>query len=139
MVTASRPLQENTMEYMICFREPASEFGKRDDLQAARPTGRRGPHTSTPSTPRASRAATAVAARTAAVVRVVDGQRQVQDGLSADAREQLGGYFILRSTRWTKSWRAARAPCASSGSVEVRPVPPPPCARSPRRRRASAA
>ena len=30
MVTASRLLQENTMEYMICFREPASEFGKRD-------------------------------------------------------------------------------------------------------------
>ena len=117
------------MEYMICFREPASEVGKRDDPQAA---------------PAYWAAWTAYVnavyasgkvvsgnvlqpPRTGAVVRVVDGKRQVQDGPFADTREQIGGYFVLRSDSLDEvlEW-AARAPCASSGSVEVRPVLPPP-------------
>jgi hypothetical protein len=115
------------MEYMLCFRETASEFGKHDDPNA---------------TPAYYAAWTAYAnaffasgkvvsghgllpPRTATVVRVVDGQRQVQDGPFADAREQLGGYFIVRSDSLDDvlEW-AARAPCASAGSVEVRPVLP---------------
>ncbi len=117
------------MEYLIFFREPASEFAKRDDPQAA---------------PAYWAAWTAYVGavhasghvvsgnglqppRTGAVVRVVDGKRQVQDGPFADAREQLAGYFVLRtdSLEDVLEW-AARAPCASSGSVEVRPVLPPP-------------
>ena len=69
------------------------------------------------------------AARTATTVRVVNGQRQVQDRPFADTREHLGGYFILEAETLDEvlAW-AARAPCASAGSVEVRPVLDPPSA-----------
>ncbi len=65
--------------------------------------------------------------RTATTVRVVNGQRQVQDGPFADTREHLGGYFILEADTLDEvlAW-AARAPCAGAGSVEVRPVMDPP-------------
>lgn len=65
--------------------------------------------------------------RTATTVRVTGGQRQVQDGPFADTHEHLGGYFIVEvaSLDVALEW-AARAPCASAGSVEVRPVLPPP-------------
>lgn len=65
--------------------------------------------------------------RTATTVRVTDGQRHVQDGPFADTHEHLAGYFILEtpSLDVALEW-AARAPCASAGSVEVRPVLPPP-------------
>jgi hypothetical protein len=65
--------------------------------------------------------------RTAAHVRVAGGKRQVQDGPFADTHEHLGGYFIVETASLDDAlaW-AARAPCASAGSVEVRPVLPPP-------------
>ena len=67
------------------------------------------------------------APRTGTTVRVTGGQRQVQDGPFADTHEHLGGYFIVEvaSLDVALEW-AARAPCASAGSVEVRPVLPPP-------------
>lgn len=67
--------------------------------------------------------------RTATTVRIVNGQRQVQDGPFADTREHLGGYFILEAETLDEvlAW-AARAPCAGAGSVEVRPVMHPPSA-----------
>ncbi len=117
------------MEYMLCFREPASDYGKRDDPQAA-PTYWAA-WTAYVSTLQASGRVVSgnglQPPRTAAVVRVVDGKRQVQDGPFAEAREQLGGYFILRTDSLDEAleW-AARAPCASTGSVEVRAVLPPP-------------
>ena len=128
-VTASGTLLGNAMEYMICFRETASEFGKHDDPQA-RPAY----FAAWTAYANAVYASGKVVSgnglqppRTAAVVRVVDGKRQVQDGPFADAREQLGGYFILRSDSLDEvlEW-AARAPCAPNGSVEVRPILPPP-------------
>lgn len=63
---------------------------------------------------------------TASVVRVRDGKRQVQDGPYPDAKEQLGGYFIVEvpDLDTALDW-AAQAPCALTGSVEVRPVLPP--------------
>ena len=64
---------------------------------------------------------------TATVVRVRDGQRQVQDGPFADTREHLGGYFVIDvpSLDAALEW-AARAPNTSAGGTEVRPVLPPP-------------
>lgn len=64
---------------------------------------------------------------TAAIVRMRDGKRQVQDGPYPDTREHLGGYFILdvASLDEALEW-AARAPCASTGSIEVRPCMTPP-------------
>lgn len=63
---------------------------------------------------------------TATTVRLRDGRRQVQDGPFAETREHLGGYYILKTETLDEAleW-AARAPCASTGGVEVRPVLPP--------------
>lgn len=119
------------MQYMILFAEPDAQFAERDDPEKAGAywgawnayigamgqagvivlgNGLQGPATST-------------------TVRVRDGKREVQDGPYADAKEQLGGYFIIEveGLDGALEW-AARAPCASYGSVEVRPVLPPPTA-----------
>ncbi len=62
----------------------------------------------------------------ATTVRVIDGKRHVQDGPFADTKEQLGGYFVIEVPDLDAAldW-AAQAPCALTGSVEVRPVLPP--------------
>lgn len=67
---------------------------------------------------------------TATTVRVRDGRRLVQDGPFADAKEQLGGYFVIEvpDLDTALDW-AARAPSALNATVEVRPLlqmaPPP--------------
>jgi hypothetical protein len=63
----------------------------------------------------------------ATTLRVVDGKRHVLDGPFADTKEMLGGYAIVEAADLDDAleW-AARAPCASAGSVEVRPVLPAP-------------
>jgi hypothetical protein len=60
---------------------------------------------------------------TGTTLRVRGDKRQVQDGPFADAKEQLGGYFVIDvpDLDTALEW-AARAPCASTGGVEVRPV-----------------
>ena len=62
-------------------------------------------------------------AATATTVKVAGGKRQVQDGPFADTKEQLGGFFVIDvpDLDTALSW-AARAPCASTGGVEVRPL-----------------
>ncbi len=64
---------------------------------------------------------------TATTLRLRDGKRHVQDGPFADAKEQLGGYFIIdvADLDTALDW-AARSPAAAYGSVEVRPVMAPP-------------
>jgi hypothetical protein len=60
---------------------------------------------------------------TATTLRIAGGKWQVEDGPFADTKEQLGGFVIIdvpdldAALEW-----AARAPCATAGSVEVRPV-----------------
>jgi hypothetical protein len=63
---------------------------------------------------------------TATTVRIRDGKRLVQDGPFADAKEQLGGYFVIEvpDLDTALEW-AVRAPSASGASVEVRPLMPP--------------
>jgi hypothetical protein len=58
----------------------------------------------------------------AATIRQHNGKRQVQDGPYAEAKEQLGGYYVIDVPDLDKAleW-AARCPAASSGVVEVRP------------------
>jgi hypothetical protein len=64
---------------------------------------------------------------TATTLRIRDGKRLVQDGPFADTKEQLGGYYIIEvpDLDTALEW-AARSPAATGGSVEVRPVMPPP-------------
>jgi hypothetical protein len=56
------------------------------------------------------------------VVRQRDGKRHVQDGPYAEAKEQLGGYYLIEVPDLDTAlvW-AARCPAASTGAVEVRP------------------
>jgi hypothetical protein len=56
-------------------------------------------------------------------VRLKDGERLVQDGPYADAKEQLGGYFVIEVDNLDTAleW-AARCPSMTEGGVEVRPV-----------------
>jgi hypothetical protein len=117
------------MQYMLMYRETAQDFAQRADPAAApaywgawnayigalmgagvvvNGNGLQPPHAST-------------------TVRLRAGKRQVQDGPFADTHEHLGGYFVIEvpSLDNALEW-AARAPCAATGSTEVRPVLPPP-------------
>ena len=60
---------------------------------------------------------------TATTVRVRDGKTQVLDGPYAEAKEQLGGYYLIDvpDLDTALEW-AARCPGAAFGSMEVRPV-----------------
>src|SRR2546428_178569 len=56
-------------------------------------------------------------------VRVRNGKRLVTDGLFAETREQLGGYFLIEAGNLDEAIGiAARIPMARKGTVEVRPV-----------------
>lgn len=63
----------------------------------------------------------------ATTIRLRGGKRQVQDGPFADTKEKLGGLFMIEVPDLDKAleW-AARCPAAASGSIEVRPMLPPP-------------
>jgi hypothetical protein len=121
--------KENAMQVMLIFQEPMSEFAKRDNPAQAPDywggwmafvgalnasgkvvsgNGLQPPHAGIH-------------------LRIRDGRRQVQDGPYADTKEHLGGYFILEVDSMDEAleW-GARSPAASNGSVEVRPVLPPP-------------
>ncbi|MBS2017691.1 MAG: hypothetical protein JST00_32735 [Deltaproteobacteria bacterium] len=117
------------MEYMMIFRETTGDAARREDPKEAPAywaawqayvaqlqssgavrggNGLQAPHTGT-------------------TLRVQGGKRLVQDGPHPDAKEHLGGYFIVdvASLDVALDW-AAIAPCVTTGSVEVRPVLPPP-------------
>ncbi|WDI31077.1 YciI family protein [Hyphococcus flavus] len=59
----------------------------------------------------------------ATVVSVRNGVRKVEDGPFPDAKEQLGGFFIIDTADMNAAadW-AARCPAAKNGVVEARPV-----------------
>ncbi len=62
---------------------------------------------------------------TGTTVRLLEGQRKVQDGPYADTKEQLGGYILIDvpDLDTALDW-AARCPAATDGAVEVRPILP---------------
>lgn len=62
-------------------------------------------------------------ARTAATVRVRDGQSSVTDGPFAETKEQLGGFFLIEASDLNEAIQiASRWPSARLGSIEVRPI-----------------
>lgn len=119
------------MQFMLIFRETTAESARRDDPAAA--PAYWGAWTAYVGAMHQSGIVLSgnglQPPRTATRVRVEDGKRQVQDGPFADTHEHLGGYFVIEVPTLDEAleW-AARAPCASAGSVEVRPVLPPPSA-----------
>lgn len=62
-------------------------------------------------------------AHTATTVRLINGNRQVQNGAFADTKDQIGGYFIIEVPDLDNAieW-AGRCPAAVNGAVEIRPV-----------------
>lgn len=62
---------------------------------------------------------------TATTVRIRDGKRIVQDGPYADAKEQLGGFFVIDvpDADTARHW-AAQAPTTTTTHTELRKVMP---------------
>lgn len=58
-----------------------------------------------------------------ALVRLENGETRVQDGPFTEAKEQLGGFYVvdLPDLDSAVDW-AARCPCAQTGVVEIRPA-----------------
>jgi hypothetical protein len=64
------------------------------------------------------------AATTATTYRLVDGERQIQDGPFADTKEQLAGFFLIDVPNLDKAleWAARCPSTARGGIVEIRPA-----------------
>lgn len=59
----------------------------------------------------------------AKTVRVRDGRQQIAEGPHSEAREQLGGYYLVEVADVAEAVELALAlPAVTFGSVEVRPV-----------------
>jgi hypothetical protein len=56
------------------------------------------------------------------LVQVRSGSTTVTDGPFAEAREQLGGYFVVECDLDTALRYAAGIPAAEGGTIEVRPI-----------------
>lgn len=119
------------MQYMLMFREGEAEFEMRDD--PARAPAYWGAWMAYIDALNQAGIVVSGAGlqppRSGTVVKVRDGQRQIEDGPYPDTKEQLGGYFVVEvaDLDGALDW-AARSPAAAYGSVEVRPVLPPPTA-----------
>jgi len=116
------------MDYMLMFYESKSEFERRDRRDASQPywAGWMAYVQSLRASGRVKSGAGLLAPTTATTVRVSGGKRHVQDGPFAVTKEQLAGFFVIDvpDLDTALAW-AARAPCAATGGVEVRPVLPP--------------
>jgi hypothetical protein len=117
------------MHYMLLFNENVDEQGKRAD--PAQADGYWGGWTAYMGALAQSGAMVSgnglQPPEVGTTLRVEDGRRHVVDGPFADTKERLGGYVIIdvADLDGALEW-ASRAPCATAGSVEVRPVLPPP-------------
>ena len=61
--------------------------------------------------------------RTASTVRIRNGRLSVTDGPFAEAKEHIGGYFLIEAADREEAIRiAAGWPSARLGSIEVRPI-----------------
>jgi len=117
------------MHYMLLFNETPAEQGKRNDpAQADAYWG-----SWTAYMGAIAQSGTMVSGNglqppeVSTTLRIADDKRHVVDGPYADTKEILGGYVILdvADLDGALEW-ASRAPCAAAGSVEIRPVLPPP-------------
>ncbi|GEN99807.1 hypothetical protein NSE01_16400 [Novosphingobium sediminis] len=113
------------MQYVLLFHETAEERAKRHDPVAAEPYwGAWNAYMGA-----MAQAGVMVGGNglqppeTATTLRIENGTRHVVDGPFADTKEAFGGYVVLEASDLDAAleW-AARAPCASGGSVEIRPV-----------------
>lgn len=117
------------MQYMLLFNETAEEVGKRADPDAAPAYwGSWTTYMGALAQSGAMLSGNGLQTRdVSTTIRVENGSRHVVDGPFADSKEILGGYVIIDVADLDAAleW-AARAPCVSAGSVEIRPVLAPP-------------
>jgi hypothetical protein len=116
------------MEYMLMFYETADELAKRQDHRApAYWAGWTAYVGALYESGVVKSGAGLEPPSMSTTITLVGGKRQVQDGPFADTKELLGGLFFIdvpdldAALEW-----AARCPASSTGSVEVRPMLPPP-------------
>lgn len=117
------------MDYMLMFNESSDDFARRERPEEA------GPYWGAWQAYVGAMNASGVVVsgnglqlpHAATHLRIRDGKRLIQDGPFADTKEHIGGYFVIsvESLDEALEW-AARSPSAAYGSVEVRPVLPPP-------------
>lgn len=120
------------MQYAILLTESAEDFGQRNDAAAAEYWAGWSAYSQA-----IAQAGIFVAGaglmppEMATTVRVECAGRQIQDGPYSDAKEQLGGFFVIDVPDLDAAldW-ARKRPDGHRGSAEVRPVLPPPGARS---------
>jgi hypothetical protein len=116
------------MQFMLIFNESTAEAGRRDDPADAAYWGAWNAYVMAMfASGCAKNGHGLLHPRAGTRVQVRGSKRQVQDGPLADAHEHLGGYFVVDVPTLDEAleW-AARGARASAGSVEVRPVLPPP-------------
>jgi hypothetical protein len=117
-------MESDPMQYMLAFNEHPDQFTTRNDADAGAyweawrsymaemgPLIRSGAALQGP--------------ETGSTLRHRDGRAAIQDGPNPDAKELLGGFVIIEADDLDAAlaW-AGKAPCAATGSVEVRPVMP---------------
>lgn len=116
------------MHYMLLFNETPAEMNRREDpSQAKAYWGGWSAYIDAIAKSGAMMSGHGLQTPAASTtLRVTGGTRQVVDGPFADTKEVLGGYVILDVADLDAAleW-ASRAPCATAGSVEIRPVLPP--------------
>ena len=118
------------MKYTILFYEAESDFAKRESADAPEYWGAWSAYIDLLFDQKLFEPGTGAGLQvpsTASTVRTNGGQTLIQGGPIADTKEQLAGFLIIDvpSLDEALDW-ATKAPCASTGAVEVRPVLAPP-------------
>lgn len=116
------------MEYLMMFYETQEDFARRESPQAQAQFGSWLAYLGAMREAGVMKGGNGLQAPLSATsLRVRGDKRQVQDGPFVDTKEQLGGYVLIEVADLDNAleW-AARAPCAASGGVELRPLFSPP-------------
>lgn len=112
------------MQYALLYHETEAELSRRDTLDAPAYWGAWTAYMGAMAAAGVMQGGQGLMPpSTATTLRTSGGQWQVEDGPFADTKERLGGFVIIEVPDLDAAleW-AARAPCASAGSVEIRPV-----------------
>jgi hypothetical protein len=124
MINSNPKGHPNTMKYMLVFVETAEDLAKRDSAEA--PAYWESWSAYVQAVEQAGivvSGAGLMPPAMATTVKIRDGKRHVQDGPYSDAKEQLGGFYVIDvpDLDTALDW-AAKCPAAAYASVEVRPV-----------------
>ena len=116
------------MKYAVVVFESQDDFAARSDHRAGEYMGAYGAYHQmlTEAGVEAGGAGLMPPSHTTAL-KIADGKRHVQDGPFAEAKEQLGGIFVIdvEDLDAALDW-ASKCPAATRSGVEVRPLIPPP-------------